>query len=187
MELYIKHMVCDRCIMVVKNELKQLGLSPVSVTLGTATFNKELSAEELLRVKQRLEALGFGLIDDKRIRFTEQVKQAIIELVHQNNSNLRINLSEYLSDKLHYDYTYISTLFSDMENVTIEQYYIAQKIEKVKELLIYDEMTLTEIAYMMNYSSVAYLSTQFKRITGFTPSQFKSIKGDNKRKSLDKV
>lgn len=186
MELYIKHMVCDRCIFVVRQELQKLGFTATAVSLGKATFDRELTSDEVAKIKESLESFGFELINDKKVRFSEEVKHAIIELVASEGSDRKLNLSDYLSAKLHHDYSYISNIFSDLENVTIEQYYIAQRVEKVKEMLVYDEYTLTEIAYKMNYSSVAYLSAQFKRITGFTPSQFKNIKG-NKRTPLDKV
>ena len=184
--LYIKHMVCDRCIFVVKQVLSKLGLVPIDISLGKVVFDKDLSAEEISSFKKDLESFGFELINDKKVRFTEQVKHAIIELINQKETDRKVNLSDYLSDKLHHDYSYISNIFSDLENVTIEQYYIAQRVEKVKEMLVYDEYTLTEIANKMNYSSVAYLSAQFKRITGFTPTQFKEIKG-NKRIPIDKI
>ena len=184
--IYIKHMVCERCIFVVKQELSKLGFAPVAVSLGKATFDRDLSNEEILSIKANLGNFGFELINDKKVRFTEQVKHAIIELVNQGETDRKANLSDYLADKLHLEYSYISNVFSDLENVTIEQYYIAQRVEKVKEMLVYDEYTLTEIADKMNYSSVAYLSAQFKRITGFTPTQFKNIKG-NKRTPIDKV
>lgn len=186
MDIYIKHMVCDRCIFVVKQELEKLGFTPVAISLGKVQFDKDLTAEDIGRIRTDLESFGFELINDKKVRFTEEVKHAIIELVSQEGNGRKINLSDYLSRKLHFEYSHISNIFSDIENVTIEQYYIAQKVEKVKEMLVYDEYTLTEIADKMNYSSVAYLSSQFKRITGFTPTQFKDIKG-NKRKSIDKI
>ena len=184
--IYIKHMVCDRCIFVVRQVLEKLGLTPTSICLGKAVFDKDLSDEEIKAVQTDLESFGFELTNDKKVRFTEQVKHAIIELVSQEEADRKINLSDYLAQKLHLEYSYISNIFSDLENITIEQYYIAQRVEKVKEMLVYDEYTLTEIADKMNYSSVAYLSAQFKRITGFTPTQFKNIKG-NKRTPIDKI
>lgn len=193
MILYIKHMVCDRCIMVVREQLEKAGLGPVSVRLGEAEFPRELTDEEIAKAKAILEPLGFGFIDDKRRLLTEQIKQAIISLVHQDSltgaadeEGMKMNLSDYLPEKLHCDYKYLSGLFSDQENVTIEQYYIAQKVERVKELLVYGELSLTEIAYRMNYSSVAYLSAQFRRITGFSPTEFRKIKGE-RRVPIDKV
>ena len=193
MILYIKHMVCDRCIMAVREQLEKAGLGPVTVRLGEAEFPRKLSDDEVAKAKAVLEPLGFGFIDDKKRLLTEQIKQAIIGLVHQDSlteavgeERIKTNLSDYLSDKLHCEYKYLSSIFSDQENVTIEQYYIAQKVERVKELLVYGELSLTEIAYLMNYSSVAYLSAQFRRITGFTPTEFRKIKGE-RRMPIDKI
>ena len=185
--LYIKHMVCSRCIMVVREQLEKAGLSPTDVKLGEAIFDHELTQQEISRAKDVLEPLGFGFIDDRKRILTEQIKQTIISLVHQDSIDsldggcaASMNLSDYLSSKLGCDYKYLSTIFSDLENTTIEQFCIAQKIERVKELLIYGEMSLTEIADRMNYSSVAYLSSQFRRITGFTPTEFRRIKGERR-------
>ncbi len=193
MILYIKHMVCDRCIMAVRDRLESAGLGHVSVRLGEAEFDRELSDDELKRAKSVLEPLGFGFIDDRKKLLAEQIKQAIIGLVHQDSladavggDYRKMNLSDYLSEKLHCDYKYLSGIFSDIENVTIEQYHIAQKVERVKELLVYGELSLTEIACLMNYSSVAYLSSQFRRITGFSPSEFRRIKGE-RRIPIDKI
>ena len=185
-KIYIKNMVCDRCKMVVKSELEKLGIKPVNIELGEVTLDKPLDEGQKLLVQNALTPLGFELIDDKKSRLIEHIKTLIIELVHHNNNKLKINLSDYLSDKLHLDYNYISNLFSEIEGTTIEKYIIAQKIEKVKELLVYDELTLSEIAFRLNYSSTAHLSSQFKKVTGLTPSHFKTIK-TNKRKPLDKV
>ncbi|MDU1892764.1 MAG: AraC family transcriptional regulator [Dysgonomonas sp.] len=185
-KLYIKNMVCNRCIMVVQQQLIKLGIEPTEVKLGTVTFNKDLTPQNIIDIKKDLEPLGFELIDDKRIRIIEQIKNIIIELVHQNNNSLKTNLSDYITNKVHHDYSYISNLFSDFENTTIEQYFIAQKVERVKELLVYDELSLNEIADLLNYSSPAHLSSQFKKVTGLTPSHFKKIK-EQKRKPLDKI
>lgn len=179
-------MVCNRCIMVVESELKRMGIEPVSVELGEVTLRDKLNADRKEELSKVLDSLGFALIDDKKSRLIEQIKNLIIEQVHYNNNELKVNLSDYLSDKVHHDYTYISNLFSEVEGTTIEKYFIAQKIEKVKELLVYDELTLNEIAFRLNYSSVAHLSAQFKKVTGLTPSHFKEVKA-NKRKPLDKV
>lgn len=189
-------MVCDRCVMVVREQLEKAGFSPTEVKLGEVTFGKDLPEDETVKVKGILEPLGFSLIDDRKRQLTAQVKQLIIRLVHQDSissenikatsANPKTNLSDYLSEALHYDYKYLSATFSDLENVTIEQYVITQKVERVKELLVYGELSLTEISYKMNYSSVAYLSSQFRRITGFSPTEFRKIKG-NKRLPIDKV
>jgi len=185
-KLYIKNMVCDRCKMVVRSELEKLGFHPVHVELGEITLSDKLSDNQITVIEQSLQPLGFELIDDKKSRLIEQIKTVIIELVHYNNSDLKINLSDYLSQKLNHDYNYISNLFSEVEGTTIEKYFIAQKIEKVKELLVYGELTLSEIAFRLNYSSTAHLSSQFKKVTGLTPSHFKQVR-TNKRKPLDKV
>ena len=186
MKLYIKNMVCNRCIMVVKNEIEKFGFQALNITLGEVELKKEVTDEEKHLFNQHLKTLGFEIIDDKKSRLIGQIKSSIIEIVHQQNSELNSNLSDYLSTKLHHDYTYLSNLFSEVEGTTIEKYFIAQKIEKVKELLVYDELSLSEIAHQMNYSSVAYLSNQFKKVTGLTPSYFKNIKAD-KRRPLDEV
>lgn len=179
-------MVCNRCIMSVKNELDKLDLEVKDITLGEATLHKELTAEQKEKLDEALISLGFALIDDKKSRIIEQIKNSIIDLVHHQNNDTKTNLSDVLSSKLHHDYNYLSNLFSEVEGTTIEKYFIAQKIEKVKELLVYDELSLSEIAYRLNYSSVAYLSNQFKKVTGLTPSYFKQIR-ENKRTPLDEV
>lgn len=185
-KLHIKNMVCNRCIMVVQNELEKLGLHPTYVELGEVMLENELDKAQKDQLEKRLTVLGFELIDDKKSRLIENIKKHIIDLVQVQDGDLKINLSDYLSQKLHHDYNYISSLFSEVEGTTIEKYFIAQKIEKVKELLVYDELSLSEIAYQLNYSSVAHLSNQFKKVTGLTPTHFKNIK-DIKRKPLDEV
>lgn len=179
-------MVCNRCIMVVESELRKMDIIPVSVELGEVTLNEELEETTKEKLTESLRLLGFEIIDDKKSRLIEQIKNLIIELIHHHNSNLKVNLSDYIGNKTHHDYNYLSNLFSEVEGTTIEQYFIAQKTERVKELLIYDELTLSEIAFQLNYSSVAHLSNQFKKVTGLTPSHFKKIK-ENKRIPLDKV
>lgn len=180
-------MVCNRCNMVVETELKRLGYKPISVTLGEVTIVENLSEGHKREVSNMLESFGFELIDDKRSRLIEQIKTNIVELIHYSaDDRLKTNLSDYLSEKLHLDYNYMSNIFSEMEGTTIEKYLIAQKIERVKELLVYDELNLSEIAEQLNYSSVAHLSAQFKKTTGLTPSYFKKI-GAEKRKPLDEV
>jgi len=184
--LFIKNMVCYRCIMVVQNELDKLGLDAKNVKLGEVTLTKEITPTEKEALVKTLEPLGFEVIDDKKGRIIEKIKNIIIDLVHHQDSDVKTNLSDVLSDKLHHDYNYLSNLFSEVEGTTIEKYFIAQKVEKVKELLVYDELSLSEIAMRLNYSSVAYLSNQFKKVTGLTPSYFKQVRED-KRKPLDKV
>ena len=179
-------MVCNRCIMVVQNELDKLGLAVKSIRLGEVILDNELTVEDKKKLNETLVNLGFEIIDDKKSRIIEKIKNIIIELVHHQDNDTKTNLSDVLSSQLHHDYNYLSNLFSEVEGTTIEKYFIAQKIEKVKELLVYDELSLSEIAFRLNYSSVAYLSNQFKKVTGLTPSHFKQIKED-KRKPLDSL
>ena len=179
-------MVCNRCILVVQNELDKLGIEATNIKLGEITLKKDLTTKEREDLENVLDPLGFQVIDDKKSRMIEKIKNVIIDLVHHQDNDAKTNLSDVLSDALHHDYNYLSNLFSDIEGTTIEKYFIAQKVEKIKELLVYDELSLSEIADRMNYSSVAYLSNQFKKVTGLTPSHFKQIRED-KRKPLDKV
>ncbi|MBF0762037.1 helix-turn-helix transcriptional regulator [Dysgonomonas mossii] len=184
--IFIKNMVCNRCILVINAELEKIGIKVNSIKLGEVSLEKELSKDEKTRLINSLNLLGFELIDDSRSQIIEQIKNIIIRCVHYEEASLKLNLSEILSTELHHDYHYLSNLFSKIEGITIEKYLIAQRIERVKELLVYDELSLNEIAFLLNYSSVAYLSNQFKKTTGLTPSHFKQIKED-KRKPLDKV
>lgn len=179
-------MVCNRCILVVQNELDKLGIVANNIKLGEIILEKDLTTTEREALENVLDPLGFEVIDDKKSRMIEKIKNVIIDLVHHQDDDAKTNLSDVLSDALHHDYNYLSNLFSDIEGTTIEKYFIAQKVEKIKELLVYDELSLSEIADRMNYSSVAYLSNQFKKVTGLTPSHFKQIRED-KRKPLDKV
>jgi AraC-like DNA-binding protein len=177
-------MVCSRCKLVVKSELEKLGLRPISVELGEVELENESIENEKEALLKRMHSLGFDLIDDKKSKIIEKIKNRIIELVHHNDNDLKTNLSHYLASDLGQDYSALSNLFSEVEGTTIERYFIAQKIEKVKELLLYDELSLSEIAWQLNYSSVSHLSNQFKRITGFTPTYFKKLK-DRKRKQIE--
>ena len=179
-------MVCNRCKMVVKTELEKLGHRAVHVELGEVELAGEINDKEKHQIAKTLQAFGFTLINDKKSRIIEKIKNTIVELVHNRDNELKVKLSAYLADELGHDYTYISNLFSEVEGVTVEKYYIAQKIERIKELLVYDELSLSEIAHKLNYSGVGYLSSQFKKVTGFTPSHFKQIK-EKKRNSLDEV
>jgi len=181
-------MVCDRCKYVIHNILNEMKLNPLSINLGDVDLGDlELGEAQLNAFREKIEALGFELISDKKSRLMENIKTHIITLVQKPEGEEKIKLSDYLSNKLFHDYAYLSNLFSSVESITIEQYYIQQKTEKVKELLVYDELTLTEIAYRLSYSSVAYLSRQFKKVTGQTPSQFKSLRDSHQRKPLDKT
>ena len=184
--LYIKNMVCDRCKMAVSQTLQQVGLHPQKVELGEVSIEEDPSSSQLSTLRAALKELGFELLDDRRQQTIDHIKSALIRLVHYHDNQSSTNLSDYLSSELRQDYSALSKLFSEVEGKTIERYYIELRIERVKEFICYDELTLTQIALRMNYSSVAYLSSQFKSVTGMTPSQFKSMKG-NLRTSLDKL
>lgn len=186
MTLYIKNMVCSRCKMVVKSEFEKLGLQTISVELGEVELQDTITENQKGILLQNLQTLGFDLIDDKKSKTIEKIKNLIIDLVHHKNNELKINLSDYLAQNLNQDYNTVSNLFSEVENTTIEKYFISQKIEKVKELLIYNELSLSEIADILNYSNVAHLSNQFKKITGFTPTYFKQLK-DKKRIQIENL
>jgi AraC family transcriptional regulator len=185
--LYIKNMVCNRCIRVVREEMERLGLTISRIDLGEVevTGKKHL---DLDAIESILQENGFELIEDKRVKAIERVKLAILKFVHHDHSvsPMKMKFSRFIALELGQDYHSLSTLFSSVENVTIEQYVILQRIERVKELLKYDELTLSEIAYRMGYSSVQHLSNQFKKVTGLTPSYFKDLK-KNVRKPIDQV
>lgn len=182
-------MVCDRCKMVVQQEFEKIGIKPEKVALGEVTLREGLSDEDQKRLDTTLLNLGFERIDDRKARLIESIKNKVIEMVHHaDHIDRKFNWSDILSEALHYEYNYLSNLFSSVEGITLEQYIIGQKTEKVKELLFYDELNLSEIAHKLGYSSVAHLSGQFKKITGFTPSALKKSRAvDKERKSLDKV
>jgi AraC-like DNA-binding protein len=173
-------MVSMRCKMVVKDELKKLGLHFILVDMGAAELMEDITLKQREQLRISLLKSGLELMDDKKAVLIEKIKNVIIEMVHYSDELPKINFSDYLSEKLKYDYTYLANLFSEVQGTTIEKYIISHKIERVKELIIYDEMNLTEIAWIMHYSSVAHLSNQFKKITGLTPSHFKKLK--NKRR-----
>jgi len=186
MRYFIRNMVCSRCIMAVQHVFEDLGYPPVRISLGKVESASPIEGEDLEKLREALVGYGFELIDDTKSRMIEKIKNTIVQSVHHSNEDLKINYSEYIESHLNRDYAYLSSLFSEVEGTTIEKYIILQKIERVKELLVYDELTLSEIAYKMGYSNVAYLSNQFKKVTGLTPSHFKQVK-ENKRKPLDKV
>lgn len=179
-KLYIKYMVSLRCKLLVKEELKKLDITHAAVELGMVELMGEVSPQQFEQLKINLAKSGLELMDDRRSILIEKVKNVIIEMIHYADKLPAVNYSEYISQKLGYDYTYISNIFSEVKGMTIQQYIIIHKIEKVKELLIYDELNLTEISYQLQYSSVAHLSNQFKKITGLTPTFYKHLK--NKRK-----
>lgn len=188
MKLHIKNMVCNRCIKVVREELEKLGVGIDSIELGEVETRADLEPGQIEQVKSLLEENGFELIEDKRAKTIEKLKNYIITIIHHSEEDLELdaNYSELISKELEMDYTYLTSLFSSMEGITIEHYIILQKIEKAKELLKYGEFTLSEIAWRLGYSSVAHLSSQFKKVTGMTASKFKSLTVNN-RKPLDEV
>ena len=186
MHLYIKNMVCNRCIIVVQQEFEKLNINSCKVILGEVETDSIISIEKLKQLEKNLASVGFELLDDAKKQLIEKMKNIIIQQVQHSEDSTHQNFSEILSKALLKDYSYLSSLFSQVEGITIEKYIINQKIEKVKELIIYDELSLSEIAYQLGYSSIAHLSNQFKKITGLTPSHFKKI-GQDKRKPLDKI
>ncbi|MBC7605573.1 MAG: helix-turn-helix transcriptional regulator [Burkholderiales bacterium] len=186
MKLYIKYMVSVRCKMVVREVLKKMNLRYILVDLGMVEVMNDLTLQQREALKIALLQSGLELMDDKKTVLIEKIKNVIIEMVHYSEEITKMNYSDYISQKLGQDYTYMSKLFSEVKGTTIEHYIIAHKIERVKELLLYDELNLTQISYILNYSSVAHLSKQFKKVTGLTPSFFKQLK-DKKRISLENV
>ncbi len=185
--LHIKNMVCPRCIKVISEEFEKLNISVKHIELGKVTIASALDHEQILAIKQALEDNGFELINDKKSMLIDRIKTLVIQRVHHTNDiGHQGNTSDYISKELGYDYSYLSNLFSSVVGITIEKYIINQKIEKAKELLVYDELTLNEISYSLGYSSVQHLSSQFKKVTGLTPSHYKKLK-ENKRKPLNEV
>ncbi|GAB4120136.1 MAG: hypothetical protein OHK0057_26070 [Thermoflexibacter sp.] len=186
--LAVKNMVCDRCVGVLTKELQKEGFSVVNAKLGEIEIANQIGKEALEQIRNILKINGFELVEDRKQKIVEQIKTLVIELIHRNleATPLLMNYSAYFSEQLGFDYSYLSMLFSSYEGITIEKYIILQKIERVKELLTYGELTLSEIAYQMDYSSVQHLSNQFKKVTGLTPSEYKQQKNKS-RKSLDKV
>jgi AraC-like DNA-binding protein len=176
MKLYIKYMVSLRCKMVVKEELRNLGLEHVSLDLGMVELPGDISDEQRNQLKTNLSRSGLELLDDKKSILIEKIKNVIVEMIHYSDELPKVNFSDYISEKLNYDYTYLANIFSEVKGITIQQYIIIHKIEKVKELLLYDELNLTEIAYKLQYSSVGHLSNQFKKVTGLSPSYYKLLK-----------
>lgn len=184
-EIFIKNMVCPRCIMAVENILEKQGLAYEKVELGKVTLSKSLFVDEMAKLEHLIELLGFEILKDKDVQKIERIKNLLNKLV-QNEVPSGLNLIQFIIDKIPEDYSRLTTLFSSMEGVTIEKYFIHLKIEKAKELLFYQELTLSEMAWKLGYSSVQHLSTQFKKVTGMTPSDYKKLK-DKPRIGLDKV
>jgi AraC family transcriptional regulator len=186
MELLIKNMVCPRCIEAVKASFSELGIAVHSVELGKVTLTDSLSELEKKNLGNMLFSKGFELLEDAKSVLICRIKTLIIDRIHHQEQPANLNISDFLTEQIPYDYAYLSRLFSSVEGMTIERFYTKQKVEKVKELLFYGEMTLSEIAHQLAYSSVAYLSAQFKKETGMTPSEFKDS-GKTNRKSLDDI
>jgi AraC family transcriptional regulator len=186
--LHIKNMVCNRCIKVVREELEKLDYTVKNIELGEVIIASDKKKFQLDKIKKSLEENGFELIDSRNANIIERVKILIIKLIHHNSTENQsdINLHDEIVKEAGLSYQYVSSLFSSMEGITIEKFIIHQKIEKVKELIVYDELTLSEIAYRLGYSSVQHLSNQFKKITGLSPSYFKKLKS-KKRKPLERI
>ncbi|MBC8053826.1 MAG: helix-turn-helix transcriptional regulator [Sphingobacteriaceae bacterium] len=176
MKLHIKNMVSIRCTMIVKQELSKLGLHFIIVDLGEVEIMETISTDQREQIKIALLSSGLELMDDKRSVLIEKIKKIIVEMVHHTDELIKVNFSDFLSTKLNHDYTYMANLFSEVQGTTIEQFVISHKVERIKELIIYDELNITEIAWKMNYNSVAHLSNQFKKVTGLSPSHFKKLK-----------
>jgi YesN/AraC family two-component response regulator len=179
-------MVSTRCKIAVKEELKKLGLHFIFVDLGKVEIMENISEMQKKKLKTALLRLGLDLMDDKRSELIEKIKNSVIQMVHFSDETIKVNFSVYLSEKLNFDYTYLSNLFSEVQGTTLEHFIISHKIERIKELIIYNELNITEIARLMNYSSVAYLSSQFKKMTGFSPSHFKQLK-DKRRSPIEEI
>jgi AraC-like DNA-binding protein len=179
-------MVSARCIMAVKAELKKLGLHFIVVDLGEVEIMEEISSEVREQLRAALFSSGLGLMDDKKAMLIENIKNVITEMIHHSEEQPKMNYSDFISEKLNYDYTYLSNLFSEVKGITIQQFIIVHKIERAKELLLYDELNLTEISYKLHYSSVAHLSNQFKKVTGLSPSHFKQLK-DKRRTPIEEI
>lgn len=184
MKLYIKYMVSLRCKMLVKSELEKLGINCVSVDLDMVEIQDDITDEQLETFEKNLKKSGLELLEDKKNILVEKIKSLIVEMIHYEDEVPKVNDSDFISEKMGYDYTYLSNTFSEVKGITIQQYIIMHKIEKVKELLLHDELTLTEIAHKLHYSSVAHLSNQFKKVTGLTPTYFKELK-QKREKNLE--
>lgn len=176
MKLYIKYMVSLRCKMMVREELQKLGIQHMLIDLGIVEIFEKLTQSQYDQFKENLYRSGLELLDDKKSILIEKIKNVVIEMIHYSVESPKVNYSDYISKKLDYDYTYLSNIFSEVKGVTLQQFIITHKIEKVKELLLYNELTLTEISYKLHYSSVAHLSNQFKKVTGLSPSFYKQLK-----------
>lgn len=186
MILYIKYMVSLRCKMMVKEELKKLGIQFVLVDLGVVEILEDITLLQFEELKNNLALSGLELLDDKKAILIQKIQNVIVEMVHYTDEMQKVNYSDYISEKLNYDYTYLSNIFCEVKGITIQQYIINHKIERVKELILYGELNLTEISFKLNYSSVAHLSNQFKKATGLSPSYFKQLK-EKRNQNLENI
>jgi AraC-like DNA-binding protein len=186
LKIYIKYMVSTRCKMVVKEELKKLGLHFILVEMGVVDIMEDLTKEQREQIRTALLTSGLELMEDKKAVLIEKIKNIVIEMIHYQDEEPKMNFSDYLTGKLHYDYTYLSNLFSEIQGITLEKFIITHKIERVKELIIYDELSIKEIAWNLHYCSVSHLSNQFKMITGFSPTHFKNLK-IKKRSPIEEI
>ncbi|HEY5534263.1 MAG TPA: helix-turn-helix domain-containing protein [Ignavibacteria bacterium] len=176
MKLYIKHMVSNRCKMSVNEMFKKLGLHVLKVELGEVDVSDFIPEDHLVLIRNELLDIGFELLEDKQVFLIEKIKNSVIEMIHHSDEMIKVNFSDYLREKLNYDYSYLSNRFSEEQGITIEHFIILHKIERIRELIIYDELNISEIAHKMNYSSAAHLSGQFKKVKGMTPTSFKKLK-----------
>ena len=185
-KLYIKNMVCNRCIMTVEKDLEEVNIPFSVMRLGEVELEETINLEQKRKLSRLLEEQGFELLEDKNAALIERIKTLIIKMVHYSDSQPKTKYSVYISDQIHHDYSYLSSLFSSVTGVTIEKFIIAQKTERIKELLYYDELSISQISYQLGYSSVAHLSNQFKKVTGMNPTEFKTLR-NHPRKSLDSI
>jgi AraC-like DNA-binding protein len=186
LKLFIKYMVSNRCKLAVKEELTKLGIHFIVVDMGEVEIMEDLTSEQTKALQAGLHASGLELMDDKKSVLIEKIKNVITEMIHNSEDVPKVNYSDFISEKLNYDYTYLSNLFSEVKGITIQQFIIVHKIERAKELLFYGELNLTEISYKLHYSSVAHLSNQFKKITGLSPSAYKQLK-DKHRTPIEEI
>lgn len=186
MKLYIKNMVSNTCKLVVKDALNKMNLHYIFINLGEVEIMEDLSKDERGQLNISLQKMGLELMNDKKTILIEKVKDTMVEMVNYADDLIKVNFSDYLSDKLNYDYTYLSNLFSEVQGTNIQHFVLLLKVERVKELITYDELTISEIAYKMNYSSVAHLSNQFKKVTGFSPSYFKNLR-ERRRNTIESI
>ncbi len=186
MKIYIKNMVSNTCKFVVKDALNKLNLHFIIINLGEVEIMENISKSQREQLKVSLQRMGLELMNDKKTILIEKVKDTIVEMIHYTDNMIKVNFSDYLSEKLNYDYTYLSNLFSEVQGINIQNFVLLLKVERVKELITYDELTISEIAYKMNYSSVAHLSNQFKKVTGFSPTYYKHLR-ERRRNAIEAI